>query len=567
MVGEMKRYYQYIDDVQSGRVLACDAMHKAVARFVRDLDQASKKSWPYKFDEAKADQVIEFIEHLVQFEEPFAGHSLKLEPWQCFYLGQLYGWRHKKTKRRRFKKALLFMGRKQGKTILASALALYEIFAKPGIEAYGLATKQTIADKSFKYLERFINANTVLKVKTRIVRSPHKLVEVPSTGSQFMPLSSDTKLDGPNPAYCIIDELSTHDSPEAYNTLVSGMGTRSEPLTVIISTASTKQVNPLIEEYAYAKKVLDGSMIDDSFLVSIYEYDPSDKWDDLGAMQKAAPNLGVSTNLSHYADELKLAKAIPSKALEYKTKYCNLWQSSSSVWIPDTLWTRCYSSREKSATPAELAVAPTIIALDFSTIWDWTAATRYSYVDRLGKYVAQHRFYIPEAQIDTKIHLENPSIRAWIEVGLLVATPGEAIDYAYVFRDLDADLEAYNVLGVAYDPAKAKDFEMQYTSRITILPFAQRAANMSPAAKAWEKAIVDGEIIDDSPILRWMISNAANKIHPDSGSYFITKVDTAKGRKRIDGVITSLMAYSVLRDQIQAQANRPKIFDLSQINY
>jgi phage terminase large subunit-like protein len=563
----VKGYYQYLDDVESGRVTVCDAMRKSTARFKADLEASKKKNSPYYFDESKADKIIEFIEHLVQFEEPFAGRPLHLEPWQCFFLGQLYGWRNRKTKMRRFKKALLFMGRKQGKTILASALALYEIFSKPGIEAYGLATKQTIADKSFRYLERFIGANPDLKTKTRIVRSPHKLIEVPKSGSQFMPLSSDTKLDGPNPAYCIIDELSTHDSPEAYNTLVSGMGTRSEPLTIIISTASSKQVNPLIEEYAYARKVLDGSMVDDSFLVSIYEYDPTDRWDDLGAMQKSSPNLGVSTNLAHYADELKLAKAIPSKALEYKTKYCNLWQSSSNVWIPDKLWTRCQSSRQKAATPEEISAAPCVIALDFSTIWDWTAATRYYHIERLDKFLAMHRFYIPESQIDTKMHLENQSIRAWIESGQLVATPGEAIDYDYVFRDIDADLEAYNVSTICYDPAKAKEFEMRYANRVPVLPFQQRSANISPAAKAWEKAIVDGQIIDDSPILRWMVSNTTNKIHPDSGSYFITKIDNAKSRKRIDGVITSLMAFAVLRQQMQDIANRPKIFDLSKIQY
>jgi len=563
----VKGYYQYLDDVESGRVIACDALRMAVARFRADLAASKKRNSKWIFDEARADKLIEFIEHLVQFEEPFAGVPLHMEPWQCFFLGQLYGWRNRKTKLRRFKKAILFMGRKQGKTILASSLALYEIFSKPGIEAYGLATKQTIADKSFRYLERFIGINQDLKTKTRIVRSPHKLIEVPKSGSQFMPLSSDTKLDGPNPAYCIIDELSTHDSPEAYNTLVSGMGTRSEPLTIIISTASSKQVNPLIEEYAYAKKVLDGTISDDSVLVSIYEYDARDRWDDLSKLQKSSPNIGVSTNLAHYADELKLAKAIPSKALEYKTKYCNLWQSSSNVWIPDTLWSRCHSSPTKTATPEEIATAPCIIALDFSTIWDWTAATRYYHIARLGKYVARHRFYIPESQVETKMHLENPSIRAWIEQGLLVATPGDAIDYSYVFRDLDTDLLANNVLAVVYDPAKAREFEMQYESRATIIPFPQKTAHMSPAAKAWEKAIVDGEIIDDSPILRWMVSNAMNKIHPDSGSYFITKTDSAKNRKRIDGVVTSLMAFSMLREQLQELASRPKIFDLSKIKY
>jgi len=165
------------------------------------------------------------------------------------------------------------------------------------------------------------------------------------------------------------------------------------------------------------------------------------------------------------------------------------------------------------------------------------------------------------------MHLENPSIRAWIEAGLLVATPGECIDYSYVYEDLDSDLKRDNIMAITYDPAKAKGFEAEYATRATIIPFEQKTKNMSPASKDWEKAIVDDLIMDDNPIARWMVSNAINKLNPNSDSYFITKSQTAKGRKRIDGVITSIMAYSVLKAQLVEIASRPKIFDLSKIRY
>lgn len=563
----MKRYYQYVNDVKKARILACDALKKAVERFERDINASKKKGARWLFDEDKADEIIRFAELLVQFEDPFSGQRIKLEPWECFFLGQLYGWRDRKTGRRRFKKALLFMGRKQGKTILASVLALFEIITKEGVEAYSLATVQLIANKSFDNLDKFIRKNAKLKSVLDIHKSPKAIINE-SKSSKFIPLSSDGDLDGLNPSYAIIDELAAQKDGEAYNKLTSGMGARPERLTVIISTAAASLTNPLIDEYNYAKKVLDGSLEDDTYLVSIYEYDKTDKWDDLDKLQKSCPNLGVTVPLDYFRDELKRAHAIPLIALEYKVKYCNLWQAASDTWIPDRTWIRCSKLATKnSIEPKELAAAPSIVAFDFSTIWDWTAATRYYYIERLDKYYARHRFYIPEAQVETKMHLENPSIRAWIEKGLLTATPGESIDYSYAFRDLDDDLENGNILGVTYDPAKAKEFEMQYSERITIIPFIQKAVNMSPAAKAWEKAIVDELIMDDSPILRWMVSNAINKANPDSGAYFITKSQTAKSRKRIDGVITSIMAYSVLRDQVVALKNKPRVFDFSKINY
>lgn len=563
----IKRYHQYVEDVNAGRVLACEALKKAVARFEADLVKSKKKGAKYHFDEEKADRVIRFIERLVQFEEPFAGQPIRLEPWECFWIAQLYGWRHKKTGLRRFRKFLLFMARKQGKTILASAILLYELLSKSGIEAYSLATKQLVSNKSFKNLERFIRANPEIAERLEIFKSPRSIY-VDRTGSVYAPLSSDSDLDGLNPAVAHVDELAAQKTSMAYEVLTSGMGTRSEPLTLITSTAAAGTSSPLIPEYEYAKKVLEGIVEDDTFLGAIYELDKSDRWDDLAAMQKSSPNLGVSVKLDYYAAELKQAKTIPTKAVEYKTKYCNLWQSSVDTWIPDKLWTRCRQEKEYSITPEILAAAPCIIALDFSTIWDWTAATRYYYLAELEKYVARHRFYIPEEQVDTKAHLETPNLRDWIERRLVVATPGESIDMQYLFRDLDEDLARDNVLGVTYDPAKAKEFEIQYAHKTTIIPFVQKNANLSPAAKAWEKGIVDGKILDDSPVLRWMNSNAVNRMNPDSGAYFITKSPVGKARKRIDGVITSLMAYSVLANQVLLDSQpKPAVLDFAQIRY
>lgn len=561
----MKRYYQYVQDVEGGKVLACDALKKAVARFRADLIASKKKSARYYFDEEQADRVIKFIEKLKHFEEPFTGQPIVLEPWQCFFIGQLYGWRDKKTKLRRFKKAMLFMGRKQGKTILASALALYEIRQKPGIEAYSLATKQLIANKAFKNIRVFIQKNPSLHAHFIIRKSPQS-IQCPANESTFTPLSSDSDLDGLNPAYVIIDELAAQESGIAYNTLTSGMGTRSEPLTVIISTAAASLENPLIEEYEYAKQILDGKLADESILAAIYEYDKSDRWDDLSKMQKSCPNLGVSISREYFANELKRAHAVPLAALEYKVKYCNLWQAANNTWIPDTLWSKC--RQPYKIDEEELAAAPCVIGLDFSTIWDWTAVSRYYWLESQDKYIARHRFYVPADQIQTKQHLENPSMLAWVESGLVVATPGASIDQTYLYKDLDADIESCNLVALTYDPAKAKDFEAQYSQRVTIVPFFQKSANMSPAAKAWEKAIVDEQIVDPSPIMRWMVSNAVNKANMDSGAYFITKHPTQKARKRIDGVISSMMAYAVLHDHVLAMKQpKPKIFDLSKITY
>ncbi len=566
--GEIKRYYQYVLDVECGAVLVCDAMRKAVLRFKEDLEKSTMKKNKYRFDEEEADRIINFIEYLHHFEDPFAGQKIHLEPWECFFVGQLYGWRDKKTGYRRFKKAILFMGRKQGKTILASSLALFEILTKPGVEAYALATKQLISNKSFKNLQQFIAHNELLSKTLNVYKTPRS-VEAIKTASIFMPLSSDSSLDGLNPSYAIIDELAAQDNGEAYSILTSGMGSRPERLTLIISTAAPSLDNPMIEEYNYAKRILKKELEDEEYMISIYEFDEGDRWDDLSCMQKSCPNLGVTVPLEYYAGELKKAKVLPLAALEYKTKYCNLWMVSNDTWIPDRLWGKAIRNWKKHGpTEESFESASAVLAVDFSTIWDYTALTKYIYMDDIGKYAALHKFYIPGDQVETKAHMENPTIRTWIEKGLIVATPGEAIDYSYLYRDIDAWIENGNVLAITYDPAKSKEFEYNYANRITIVPFPQKNQYMSPAAKAWEKAIVDDQICDANPVLRWMLSNTINKINLDSGSYYITKSDAAKSRKRIDGVITSIMAFSVLQAQrVELSKPKPKIFDLSKIEY
>lgn len=563
-----KRYYEYADDVQSGKVLACESIQLAVARFRSDLEQSKRRGARWVFDETEADRIIEFCEALEQFEEPFAGELLVLQPWQCFFVAQLYGWRDRKTGRRRFKKVLLFVGKKQGKTSLASALTLYEVLTKEGIEAYSLATKQEIANKTLRNLKAFIAHDQELSSMLRVYTFS---IVHPGTLSTFKALSRDSDLDGLNPAFVIIDELAAQKNSSGYNALVSGMGARSEALVLVISTAGYGTTNPLIEEYEYARKILAGAIDDDSYLALLYELDKGDQWDDLSVMRKACPSIGVTVPLSYFDEQLRQARVIPKSAAEYKVKFCNLWQAAVDTWIPDRLWNRCAKNASKhrsELTEETLIGCPCIIACDFSTIWDYTAVTRYYWLAGIRKFAAFHRFWIPADQVDAKVHHENANIRKWIEDGRIVPTPGESIDYEYVYKDVDKYLERYRVLAITYDPAKSREFSSRYANRATIIPFPQKSSHLSPAAKSWEKAIVDELIIDEDPVVRWMVSCAINKANPDSGSYFITKSPIRKASKRIDGVITSIMAYAMLEQQVEIlEKPRPTYFDLSQIKY
>lgn len=569
MISGTARMLAYADSVESGAVLACEALKLAVKRFRSDWRAAKKKGARYYYDDEAADKIVRNIERLRQFEDPFAGKPIHLEPWECFFICQLYGWKTKATGSRRFKKALLYMARKQGKTLLASALTTNEVKTHHGIEAYSLAQKQQTSNKTFRNIVEFIHYNPLLQKSFTIHKSP-KSIECPESASVFLPLSSDSSLDGLNPAVAIIDELAAQKNGEAYSTLTSGMGTRPDRLTIIISTAAASLDNPLIAEYDYGKKVLAGTLEDDEYLVAIYEYDPGDKWDDLAKLQKSCPNLGITVDASYYAGELKKAKSIPRQALEYKTKYCNLWQSSDQTWIPDKTWSRCAKLAAKyPVTDAELVAAPCVLGLDFARIYDWTAMSCYFFLERLDKYLARHWFYIPEAKVEEKATIENSALREWIEHGLVTATPGEIIDYEFIYRDIDAFAAGHNIKAIMYDPAMAAEFRMRYEDapKITIVPFKQNNLNMGPAAKTWEKGIVEDQILDPSPVMRWMVSCAIN-IAKNDAWVIPSKQGAGKYAKRIDGVISSIMAYQGLLPIVhEMKKPKPKLLDLSKVNY
>jgi phage terminase large subunit-like protein len=563
------RMLSYADDVESGRVLACEALLLAVARFRKDWAAASKRRARYEYDAEAADKIVRNIERLRQFEEPFAGILIHLEGWECFFICQLYGWKVRAMGYRRFKKALLFVPRKQGKTLIASALTTNETKTHYGIEAYSLAQRQQTSNKTFRNIVEFIRQNPMLQKSFRVHKSP-KSIECPEVSSVYAPLSSDASLDGLNPAVAIIDELGAQKNGEAYATLTSGMGTRPDRLTIIIGTAVASLDNPLITEYQYGKKILSGTMEDDEYLALIYEFDKDDKWDDLSKLQKACPNLGVSVPISYYAGELKTAKAIPRAALEYKTKYCNLWQSSDKTWIADHTWTRCADlARKHLVSPDELAAAPCVMGLDFARIYDWTALSQYFWIERLGKYTARHHFYIPGDKVEEKALTEHSSLREWIERGLVTPTPGEIIDYEVIFRDIDAFAPGHNLKAIMYDPAMASEFRMRYEDhpKIVIAPFLQKPMTMGPAAKNWEKAIVEGQILDDSPVMRWMVSCAINVARNDAW-VIPSKVGSGKYAKRIDGVISSIMAHAGLVPIVYDLSKpKPKLRDLSKMRF
>jgi len=533
-----KRYYQYVSDVADKKILTCKKIQQAIKRFKNDLKASKKADFPYTFNEKKADRVISFIEALKHFEGQYAGKPIVLENWQTFIIANLYGWVKKTDGTRRFKKAYIQVARKNGKTILMSALALYDVLTEPGGQAVSGATRRDQAAISFNNVVNFIKQNSSLRELVSLYRTA---VVNPKLSSKFEALSSEAdKFDGLNPSLAIIDECAAQTSSTLVDVIQSGMYSRKEALLLEITTASSNLQSLGKMEYDAASKLLADITKDETYFTIIYELDDKDDWKNDKIYLKANPNLDVSVSLENLTNARDEAMRAPYKETEFRTKNLNQWMSTSSSWIQDKYWQRCIKSKKDIDLSNLLCVG----AIDLSKRVDFTAYTKYFYEPKKKKFIAKHQFYIPEGQIEEKMKSDTLQIKTWINLGLIKATPGETVDYNYLYKDVADDLKNYKLTELAYDSYMSGGLEDKFSELITMVPVPQ-GTKLSVPAKDWEAAILSGELIDDNPVMRWMVSNAEVR-YGATGLMQIVKPETNKNSKRIDGVITSIMAHTRL---------------------
>lgn len=551
----MDRLWKYVDAVDSGEILTGKYIKLAVARFRRDIARQDDPDYPYRFDPAAAGKVVRFVEALKHIKGELAGQLIRLEPWQVFLIGQLYGWKRKDNGRRRFKRAFLFIARKNGKTLLGSALQIYDLLTEPGAEVYSVATSKEQANISFFNCREFVRKNNDLSELLDLYQ--YEVRNVPKAGV-IKALSSDSgRHDGLNVSFCLADEVAAHRDSSAVNIMRSGMKSRVQPIMLQITTAgySTSQDNPGFAEYELGKKLLDGTFQDDTFLPLIYELDQGDDWKDHRNYIKANPNLGVSVTLETLIEERNEAEAKPSYQGEFFTKTLNrfLQRISNEQWFSDDA---IKSMIQDSPDDDYLRGLPVVGAIDLSKRIDFTAYTLMFWDAEQKKLIAKHRYYIPEEQIEEKMKNDSTLIWYWIREGWITATPGAVVDYDYLIRDVQQDRKKYSKLtSLVFDKWSATEIIKQLTDEMTMIEMDMSTRAMSEPAKAYETSLLKGEIIDPNPVSHWMTSNAQVFVD-NNGNIKIRKIDYRSESRRIDSVITSIMTHNQLGEVIRQESRK-----------
>ena len=533
---------EYWRKIESGEIVTSRRVKAVYGRLVAEMDAADESS-PYYFDEAVGERPIIFVERFCKQSQGTLGESLTLELFQKAFIQTLFGWLLKSTGYRRFRETLFLVGRKNGKSTLLAALALYMLVAdyEGAAEIYSVATKKDQARKTLTEAVNMVKQSPELRA---IIKKRRNDIYFPATASTFEALASDSNtLDGLNSHAVIIDELHAIRDRNLYEVMKQSTSSRRQPLVIMITTSGTVRESVFDNLYGLACDIADGKVTEDTFLPVLYELDARAEWTDPQAWIKANPGLGTIKQYATLAAFVERAKKNPEDLPGVLCKDFNVPETSASVWLS-------FEDIKNDATFTMQDVYNTyaIGGCDLSATTDLTCATlliRRSREDETV-YVLQH-YFIPQKRIDQldEHNSQEAPYKIWAERELLTICDGARVDYSAVtawfcqMRDefkIDAFAVGYDraLAGYWVDEMKANGFDMRAV--------AQGPFTWSQPMREMGAAFADKKVnYNRNPVLVWCLSNTAVK---KSGVNNIQPVKVSD-RRRIDGAVSLLNAWVI----------------------
>lgn len=535
---------QYARDVVEGKVTACRWVRLACERHLHDLEHGHERG--LLFDRDAAERVLKFKGLLKHSKGKWAGERLILEPWQQFKDWVVFGWKNTDGTRR-FRSAYIEVARKNGKSTDSAGSGLYLAFAdrEPGAEVYSAATKRDQARIVHQEAIRMVRKNPMLKKYIKIYKDNLSIEE---TASKYEPLGGDSdSLDGLNVHAAIVDELHAHKSRETLELLETGTGAREQPLIIMITTAGTDRQSVCYEKHEYTRKVLEGwkddSYTDDTWFGIIYTLDDGDDWRDEACWVKSNPNLGVSKKWDDMRMKAKRAGEMTSALNNFLRRELNVWTQGAVKWVNMDTWRAGGKDNIPALKLPEFLKGQICYAgLDLSSTDDITAFVMI-FQGEDDEYYPICRFWIPEDNMLIRSRDQGVKYQEWVTAGYIEATPGNVIDYDFIFEQIEKDADAFNIDQIAFDRwGAARVVQVLQNKGMTMAQFGQGYLSMSPPMKDLERMILKKQIKHgNNPVLTWMMDNVVARVDAAGN----IKPDKQKSREKIDGVVGLIMALDL----------------------
>ena len=500
-----------------------------------------------------------FIEQeLTHTKGKYAGQPFDLLPFQRKIVRNLYGTKRPNGKRR-YTSAYVEIPKKNGKTELGAALALYGLCAddESGAEVYSAASTRDQAGLTFRVAAQMVRNSLRLSKMCRIKDSTKTIFRTDKPDCFYRAISADAGTqDGINPSTVIFDELHRQRNRDLFDIFKYGMTAREEPMLFMITTAGVTGESPICEEqHDYARRCLDGIINDRSFYPVIYGLGEGEDWENEGepatatreatGWYKANPALGHFLPIERIREEAEAAKEAPTQQNSFRRFRLNQWVGQETRFLPMNEWSKCGDA----VGPHSLAGTACYGGLDLSTTRDLTAFELVFPID--GYMAIQSHIFLPSEGLRERCRRDNVPYDLWAAQGYIHLTPGNQVDYDFVRETILSLAKAYNILEIGYDRWNAAQIVTQLAGEgLTMVPIGQGYQTMNAPTSELLSLVMSHRLRHGSnPVLTWM-ADCMTVDQDAAGNMKPAKPDRMKSKKRIDGMVAIINALA--RQIVQA---------------
>ena len=527
--------YEYYQKICSGKITVGKWI-KAIFKII--IDSLEKQD--YYFSAKEANRAIKFIENFCHHSQ---GRSdlLKLELWQKAIVSTIFGIVDEE-KTRIFREIFIVIGRKNGKSLFASAIIAYMAYLEPeyGQEIYCLAPKLEQAAKVYDGFYQMVKADEELAELAKKRRSD---IYIEESNTIIKPIAFNAKKsDGFNPQLVVCDEMAAWAGDgglKQYEVMKSALGARRQPMILSISTAGYINDSIYDELMKRSTSFLKGNSKERRLLPFLYIIDDIEKWNDIEELKKANPNMGVSVKESFFIDEIAIAEGSLSKKAEFLTKYCNIKQNSSVAWLE-------YQTVENAVadlTLEDFRECYAVGGIDLSQTTDLTAASVV--IEKGGILYAFTQFFMPKNKVEYLQATDGVPYDLFVKKGLITVSGENYVDYKDVFNWYVWLINEYGirVLKIGYDRYSAQYLIDDLKNYGFHTDDVHQGENLTPVIREFEGIIKDGNFkIVNNNLLKSHFLNVALKQNMETRKFRPIKIEQ---RAHIDGFVSVIDAMTV----------------------
>lgn len=539
---------EYWEEIEKGNINVGDKIRRTYKKVVKDI----KYPGEYFYSPKRGNHILEFAENFCRHSKgKCGGKRVKLELWEKAHLATVFGFIDIEGNRK-YRESILIVGKKNGKSLLASIVGLYMLTAdgEMGPEVYAVATKKDQSKIIWLESKRMVRKSPALSKR---VRSLVAELDTDFNDGVFKPLASDSDtLDGLNIHCVLMDEIHQWKQGKAlYDIMADGVSAREQPLVYITSTAGTIREDIYDQKYDEAEMVINGyddpeGYKDEHLIAFIYEIDNRKEWTDESCWEKANPGLGTIKNKQTLKDKVEKAKKNPLLVKNLLCKEFNIRETSSEAWL-----TFEQANNTETFSVEDLKPRYGVGGVDLSSTTDLTAAKVLFKIPESEKIYTLSMYWMPEDLVEKRITEDKIPYDIWIEKGYVRTCKGNKISYKDVkawFVEIQEKYDIYiNMIG--YDSWSAAYFveDMQeYFGKTAMIPIIQGKKTLSQPMKNLGADLENNLIVyNNNPVDKWCLCNTAVDIDRNDN---IQPIKTSKPRRRIDGTAALLDAYVVLQN-------------------